>query len=89
MILVPVSRDEGRYVGVEDPETGKVTLIPLKQVRLRPAISITQEFEEEIPEPKRSRQEQVCINIFVQYRNKDNWMYMSFQVTILVLSMCS
>ena len=52
-------RDGGKYAGIVDSESGEITLVPLKHVRLRPAISITQEVDDEPPEPKMSRQELV------------------------------
>lgn len=36
-----------------------MTILPLKYIRLRPAVSITQEVEEELPPAKKTRQEQV------------------------------
>lgn len=52
------TRDDGKYIGVEDIESGEMTLVPLKRVRLRPAVSLGQEPDEWIEPAKKSRQEQ-------------------------------
>ncbi|XP_067933737.1 DNA-directed RNA polymerase I subunit RPA49-like [Watersipora subatra] len=56
-----IKRDEGKFIGVEDPETNEMTLIPLKRVRVRPAVSIAEEGSEHdlVPDVKpMTRQEQ-------------------------------
>lgn len=62
--------DEGKYVGVVDPDTNEMTLIPLKQVKLRPAVSIAGEVVEEAPEPKKSRQELVSLVFLTKFLTK-------------------
>ena len=61
-LLCFLSRDEGKYIGVEDPDTNEMTLIPLKRIRVRPAVSVVQEAceEEDIQAATtKTRQEQV------------------------------
>lgn len=54
--------DEGKYVGVEDCDTGEMTLIPLKRIRVRPAVTIACEGDDSDIVPSTqplTRQEQV------------------------------
>ena len=53
-------RDAGKYIGIEDVETGEMTLVPLKRIKLRPAVSIAQELDgQEVAPPVKTKQEQV------------------------------
>lgn len=55
-------RDDGRYVGIEDPETGTMTIVPLKRVKLRPAVCLPgQAADDELDAPAKKKTEQVLL----------------------------